>query len=291
MGLTFPSALASALGLLAVPASTLAQEPTLAAFAAEATGEAERFADVGVAIAEGYRKLGPDFPGMGEHWINPTLVIRGELDPARPPVLAYALVGSERKLVGLAYTHVLGPDDAPPEAPFPVEAWHDHTGGVDEESLLLVGAASVHGGAEGFRLAMVHFWSPVENADGLLEQNNWALPFLRVGLAAPERPTEAAARALSTVGDGLSFYRHLLEVGVGLEDGDLETVLMLFGEASQRAARWLKTQPRDTAPTPGALGELGGVWTDLWSRLKEDVSAEVFARLEVLNPSVSGAPS
>ena len=180
----------------------------------------------------------------------------------------------------------------PPEAPFPVEAWHDHTGGVDEESLLLVGAASVHGGAEGFRLAMVHFWSPVENADGLLEQNNWALPFLRVGLAAPERPHRSRGPGpLYGRGRPLSFYRHLLEVGVGLEDRDLETVLMLFGEASERAARWLKTQPRDTAPTPGALGELGTVWTDLWSRLKEDVSAEVFARLEVLNPSASGTPS
>ena len=110
LGLTLPSALASALGLLAVPAATLAQEPTLADFAAEATGEAERFADLGVAIAEGYRKLGAGLPGHGGALDQtPTLVIRGELDPARPPVLAYALVGSERKLVGFAYTHVLGP--------------------------------------------------------------------------------------------------------------------------------------------------------------------------------------
>lgn len=31
----------------------------------------------------GYRPIGPDFPGMGEHWISVPLLLDGSIDPAR----------------------------------------------------------------------------------------------------------------------------------------------------------------------------------------------------------------
>ena len=241
-----------------------------------------RFSDVSVAIAEGYRKLGPDFPGMGEHWINPTLVIEGVLDPSSPPVLSYTQIGGERELVGFAFTRVLAPGESPPEGPFPAPAWHDHSGGVDEESVLLSGPASTHGTKDGFRLSMVHVWAPLENPDGLLSQNNWALPFLRVGLPVPDRPTISSARALSTHGEGVAFYHALLEEGLGLGGSDLEIASSAFAEAGSKVEAWLAR--REGHPLGAeSLAELEGVWTGLWVRLRRELPPSVFREIRILD--------
>ena len=80
-----------------------------ASFVEEARAATVRYHDRGVAIAEGYRRLGPDFPGMGEHWINPGLVIQGRLDAARPQVLSYSVIDGEIRLTGAAYALPLPP--------------------------------------------------------------------------------------------------------------------------------------------------------------------------------------
>ncbi|NNM32809.1 MAG: hypothetical protein HKO53_07065, partial [Gemmatimonadetes bacterium] len=260
------------------------QQPPLEGFVSTAVEGVARFADLGVAIEEGYRKLGPDFPGMGEHWINPALVIAGDLDPRRPPVLSYTRVSGERKLVGFAFTRVLAPGESAPDEPFPAAAWHDHSGGVDEESVLLTGPASAHGTLEGFRLSMVHVWAPLGNADGLLSQNNWALPFLRAGLPLPERPTITAARALSTRREGLAFYRVLLKEGLGLRDQDLETASSAFAEAGERADSWVARQGGTRADAAG-IEELERIWTELWEQLRAELPVSVFGQIRILDLS------
>ena len=268
--------------LLWAPTGVAGQDPTPAAFASAAMEEVARFSDVGVAIAEGYRKLGPDFPGMGEHWINPTLVIEGRLDPQRPPVLAYARVDGERRFVGFAFTHVLGPEESIPEGPFPSHAWHDHSGGVDEESVLLSGPVSIHGRSRGFRLSMVHVWAPLENADGLLAQNNWALPFVRAGLSVPQHVTIEAARALSTGGEGSEFYRALLQEGLRLEGHNLDVASAAFAQAGEDADEWVAGQ-RAGEGHARAMAELEQIWRVLWERLQAELPADVFDGIRILN--------
>ena len=63
-----------------------------------------RFASRTEAIRAGYRRLGPDFPGMGEHWVHPGRIVAGVLDPVRPPVLSYVVVAGEPRLAGVAFT-------------------------------------------------------------------------------------------------------------------------------------------------------------------------------------------
>lgn len=280
-----PSRVPVLLGLAAVfwaSPGIAGQDRESADFAATAREAVTRFSDLSVAMAEGYRRLGPDFPGMGEHWINPTLVIKGELNPSRPPVLSYARVSGEARLVGFAFTRVLAPGESPPEGPFPPAAWHDHSGGVDEESVLLSGPASVHGTKDGFRLSMVHVWAPLENPDGLLSQNNWVLPFLRAGVPIPARPTMTAARALSTRGGGLDFYGALLREGLSLEGDDLDTAYAAFAEAGARAESWV-TDRQGRRADAADLAELEGIWADLWARLRDRLPAPVFASIQILD--------
>jgi hypothetical protein len=270
---------------LLVPAAARPQEPpTLAPFLEELEAAGRRFENVSVAVAEGYRRLGPDFPGMGEHWIHPGLVIAGELDPRRPPALGYTLVEGRRVLVSFAYTRVLGPGDELPAGPFPAGAWHDHTGGVDEESLLLSGPMTAHGGHEAFRLAMVHIWLGVDNPDGTLAQSNWTLPFVRLGLPGPERVTSQAARALSlSSAEGREFYDAMLRDGVRLQGPDLELASRAFDEAARQAALQRERIIIGTgAASEEDLGALEGVWSDLWQRLDGMLAPSSLDAMQVL---------
>lgn len=267
------------------PSGHASSSEELDAFLAAVDREVRRFEQVDVAIAEGYRKLGPDFPGMGEHWIHPGLVIAGALDPARPPVIAYTSFGSERRLLGVAYTSVLGPGAEPPTAPFPPASWHDHTGGVDEESLLLAGPASMHRSEPGFRLAMVHVWTPVANPHGVLAQNNWALPFLRAGLAAPEDVSSQVSRALSLAGVGEAFYEQLLRDGIGLRDEDLRVATAAFASGAAAARAWLdrhRPASGDARVDPAAIPELEALWTGVWRALDDTLGADAREKLAVL---------
>jgi hypothetical protein len=66
----------------------------------------ERFRDVSVAEAEGYKLMfgcvsGPDYGAMGLHYVNLSLVLDGELDPTRPEIVIYEPTANGRpRLIG-----------------------------------------------------------------------------------------------------------------------------------------------------------------------------------------------
>lgn len=278
-------AISTAVAVLLSPTSALgAQAPQeTESFLREVQTAGRRFAELGVAVAEGYRKLGPDFPGMGEHWVHPGLVIAGDLDPTRPPVIGYTLVNGERRLISFAYTRVLGPHELPPAAPFPQEAWHDHTGGVDEESLLLSGPMSVHEGDHGFRLSMVHLWLDTDNPDGTLAQNNWALPFLRAGVASPEGVSSEAARALSlSTDEGAAFYDELLREGVQLDGPELDRATAAFEDAARASGVVSERMGTEGLATGEDIRALEAIWAELWTRLERRLSSRSLTAMAVL---------
>lgn len=244
--------------------------PELEAFVARALDATRPFRDRNEAIRAGYRKLGADFPGMGEHWVNPGLIVRGAVDPARPPVLSYVVIDGEPVLTGLAFTLPLAPDAEPPSEPFGAHAWHDHSGDVDEETLLLNHPASRHGGGSGYRLSMVHVWTDLENPDGLLAQNNWRLPWLRVGVEPPAGADREAARGVSLGFSGRDFYAELLEAAApGMGPGEKAEV----EEALDRWAGRVETLVEE-ARAPGA-GPDAAAFREAWRGFWEEVRAGV----------------
>lgn len=254
-----------------------------------------RFQDRTAAIREGYRKLGPDFPAMGEHWIQPGLVVAGELDPTRPPVLSYATLEGQVTLTGVAFTVPLGEKEEPPPFLGRKEVWHDHSKRVDEESLLLnhagATAPSNRVGGRGPRLAMVHVWAWTENPEGVLVQHNWALPFRRVGLPVPEDASSAARRALSLAGGGVAYYETLLSAALGgspEEEDERRRVLRAHGA---RVETWLGQQDRG-GEVPRArqldLEPLVTTWESLWEALEEGRSAAARESLRELRDGLGG---
>ena len=234
------------------------------------------------AVAAGYRLLGPSFPGMGEHWIHPGLIVEDRVVPERPPVLCYVMIDGERRLVGLAFAVPLEPDELPPVYPAGRTAWHDHTDHVDEEVLLLNHPGSHHG-AEGPRLAMFHTWLWEENPDGVLAQNNWRLPFVEAGLSLDSeglRPSADAARGLSLHTAGPDYYLELFEAAAALEADELTALGDVLEDHARQAARFATTA---SAEVDGPdLARLEALWSDLWTEIAAVVQPETFHVLAML---------
>jgi hypothetical protein len=272
--------LATVLMLGAVTMRLAAQADLVAA----ARAGTARYQDLAMAIADGYRAVGPDFPGMGEHYVNMGLLLTGVVDAARPPVLEYATIDGRPRLVGVAYA-ALVTDSAPqPRLPVPPGAWHTHSGTVDEESFVLshAGVHAVHADAHGPRLAVAHAWVWLDNPAGLYETDNWGLPCARLGFVAPPGLSADAGRALALAAGATAYFSMLVGI-VGQPDsaelGRLRGVLEQ--EASTIALR--VGHGSDAAPLPAALVPwLEGAWRETWAALLDAASPPVRERLAAL---------
>ena len=199
--------LALVVGLRPAAAQSGGGTDEVARFIASARAATERYRDQSAAVADGYRRIGPDFPSMGEHWLSVSLAVHAEVDPLHPPILEYVTVAGKPMLAGVAYTQLVR--NALPQAPIPApgSAWHFHQGSVDEESFVLSHAAGQVAGGDSTvpRIGVLHAWLWLENPAGVFATDNWALPWRRMGISPPEwigngSPADLAA-ALAAGGD------------------------------------------------------------------------------------------
>ncbi len=165
-------------------------------------------------------------------------------------------------------------DTAPASLPVPATAWHFHQGTVDEESFLRSHAGADHVmPGPGPRLAVVHAWIWLDNPDGLLATDNWALAYARLGLGVPANGSRAAARALAlAAGDGGRMYLEALIHAVG-QPSDSETAAVASGVRRHQA------EARARASETAALEEC---WRALWIDVRAVVRPEVWQRLEAV---------
>jgi hypothetical protein len=256
-----------AIGAADLDAQRLPPADTVAAFVARTHAATDRYRDRTVAVANGYRRIGPDFPSMGEHWLNVPLLVRGEVDPDRPPILEYVTVDGRPVLAGVAWA-LLAPN-GPPVTPIPAPpgAWHFHAGTVDEESFILGHANHATSDSLGARIAVLHAWIWLDNPAGLFATDNWALPWIRLGLAPPtnqEESPSATTLAAALAAGGESYFTTLLELRHGLSPADKDGVERILG----RYARDLRTRISNGAG-PGS----GAPLVEAWSALEKELRA------------------
>jgi hypothetical protein len=145
-----------------------------------------KYQDVHVAEAEGYKVVGPDFPGMGIHFIQ-TMQVSG-FDVTKPPILLYqkdSAAAGGYTLVGVSYLWNApeGPDGQPENPPFPksLAVWHRH-----DNICVLAHIENPHGLSESQCKAqggefvaktpwLVHAWIWKENPTGVFSADNPAL--------------------------------------------------------------------------------------------------------------------
>ena len=227
-------------------------------FIASARAGSVRYRDLDSAIADGFRLVGGDFPGMGEHWVHAGRLMTGMVDPSRPAILSYATIDGRPALVGVAYALPLGAGDPLPSTPR--NAWHAHSGSVDEASFLPrhAGHSAENPGA---RIAVLHAWVWLDNPDGPFATDNPALPFARAGLA-PKSASAPALRALALAYGGLPFYAAAVDRASEPGDTSGRSVMRLLEAAAARARAAVATRPADLPDT-----ELATIWGDLWEEI------------------------
>ena len=245
----------------------------LVAFVEKAQKAADRYRSRDEAVRQGFRRLGMDFPSMGEHWVSPGKVLSGRFDPADPAMLTYATIRGTVTLVGIVYAIPLSPGENPPRLPDGVNHWHEHNGTVEEESMLPE-HHSRDPESPGTRLAILHLWLDAPNPAGMFAADNWSLPFARLGLQAPADLVkhEAAARAVSLLTGGDRFFLNLARQAspTGRLDADQEVAVA----AAQAAVQQLMAA-RGSAPilSDAALNELDSIWNALARRVRLHGSA------------------
>jgi hypothetical protein len=248
----------------------------------------QKYADRAVAIREGFRRIGPDFPGMGEHWVQPGRLVSGRFVADAPPILTYAVIDGRPVLTGIAYALPLAPGESPPTFPA-AEYWHDHAGSVDEESLLIAPLAAARAHTHGApkhapRLAMLHAWLWSPNPDGIFAQDNWALPYVRLGLATPASIDRDAARALSMLSNGAEYYRTLIRTAALLDETAAQHIDRITEELHAELTAWRAERALEAVVSDGGTSELRAAWHHFWQRVLDAVPPEARERLRPFAP-------
>jgi hypothetical protein len=187
----------------------------IAAFIECARNATAKYRNQEAAVVDGYRRIGGDFPAMGEHWIKIGLLFDGELDPNHPEVLNYVVVGGKPELAGVAYALALLQDESPPDWPVAHEGWHDHSRSLEDETILPHHNAAGHDGTP--RLSMLHVWLWLDNPEGTFAADNWAIPYFRLQRRVPAPFSVDAAKALALVAAGSSHITASVEAAVSSE--------------------------------------------------------------------------
>jgi len=237
----------------------------------------DRYHDRARAVADGYRLIGRDFPGMGEHWVNVGLLFDGAYEPTRPEFLSYVTIDGAPRLLGVAYGLPLLAGEQPPDEPAGRAAWHAHAGTVEEETLLPHHHHSDHGG-RGPRLAMVHAWVWLANPNGVFAADNWSIPFARLGLPPPEAPAVAAAKALSLLTGGDEYVAEAV-ARTRLSTEPARSVGDALSRARSRVEAVLRGRPRHVQLGHEELDALSAEWERLWNDIDRDLTPEARERL------------
>ncbi|HEX9084220.1 MAG TPA: hypothetical protein VF836_05750 [Gemmatimonadaceae bacterium] len=248
-------------------------DPSIDSLLGVARRASEAFSDRSAAISAGYRRVGMDFPSMGEHWVNPSLVLEEKFDVSRPAILTYTVVRGQPLLLGVVYAIPLAPGQAPPTSFGPEAIWHEHNGSVEEESLLPE-HHSMPSSASGTRLAILHAWVQAPNPDGVFAAENWALPFLRVGLDVPSGFPKGAARAISLLSGGERYFRELAGQSANA------AVTAALGRCAD-VARAVVTRAQARGQPFGStdLEEVDGAWSTAVLEVRRAAGSDVARRI------------
>jgi hypothetical protein len=254
-------------------------DPRIPAFIEQARAATGKYRDRAAAIADGYRLIGEDFPGMGEHWIHIGLVFDRRYDVSHPEFLTYVDLGGTPRLLGVAYALPLLEGEEPPDQPAGRAAWHAHSRGVDDETLVPHHHAADHdrGGA---RLAMVHAWIWLDNPEGLFAADNWAIPFVRLGLTPPRAGGVEAGKALSLLSGSDGYFVRAIAAAVAPATMDAERLRSTIAAARDNVQAIVGRSGQ--ALSEAEMVALASAWDTLWRTIDASLPDDAKGRLHAV---------
>jgi hypothetical protein len=251
------------------------------AFLITARQATAKYQNQAAAILDGYRRIGRDFPAMGEHWLKIALLFDGKFDAARPEILTYVNVSGKPKLLGAAYALPLLSGELPPDHPVPGKMWHDHSGTLDDETFLPHDHSGGHGDHPA-RLAMLHAWLWTENPEGVFAADNWSIPYVRLGIPLPSAAPEQSAKALSLNSGGGEHLLSAIEIAARIDNREREAIRNAIARSSASAKDILRDRAQ-AGISASELQELSDVWNELRMSIHKSVRPETRERLNQLS--------
>lgn len=247
------------------------------AFIESARAGTDKYRDQAAAIRDGYRRIGRDFPAMGEHWIRINLVFDGTFDASRPEVLNYVLIDGKPTLLGVGYAVPLLAGESPPSGPAGADAWHDHFRTIEDETVLphhhTAGAVQ-----DAPRLAMMHAWIWSLNPEGMFAADNWTIPYLRLGLTPARGTPSSVAKALSLASGGRDYFE--MSIGAASAIGAAEKHHVKDAvDRAQSAVRAVLRNNRTAVLSDTDVTTLAAIWTEMWNAVEDAVGADARQRL------------
>lgn len=247
-----------------------------------------RYTDRRTAIADGYRRIGSDFPSMGEHWLHAGVLIAQRVAAGRPTILTYASIDGTPTLLGVGFVVTTRGDSLAEGAPGWPDRWHEHSGLLSDES----GAGTARGApsTSETKVWVLHIWTALANPAGRYESDNWALPFLRAGLPVPTHLDADIGRALAfAVGGGDEFFRRVL-TDAGLRHGSNTAAVDAAIARARTGAELAIADARSaaTVSSPVDLSALRAVWSDFGASLRTVIGPSVEPFLAPPHPAKAG---
>jgi len=254
--------------------TAVAESVAVTEFASASRVAVVRFRDRAAAIEAGYHRIGMDFPSMGEHWVNTSVLYQGGFDVAKPALISYAVIDGRPTLTGAVYAVFLLPGETPPPVPGGQGMWHDHSGTLTDES-----SVPVHHGAmsdtSSTRLLVLHAWVGIRNPAGLFEADNWALPYVRAGVPVPTTVSIDAAKALSLLSGAKEYY-----ISLANADGASPKAIVPALDSCAKAAALIAERMRERKiSTKTDIDSLETAWRSALHAISRDAGQAVAARL------------
>jgi len=236
----------------------------------------ERFKDQKAAETAGYRKMGPDMPNMGVHWIHLGLAVNRSFDLSRPSTLTYVEINGEQTLTGAAFTIPVQPGETPPELPVEEMKWHYHSGHLEMEAYGLHQDSDHQEEAEKVRLAMIHAWVWVENPEGYFEPDNWALSYVRLGFKPPEKPSAAASKALYLAQGGVDYFSRFVELAIHPQEIDMVDIREIIRHYAVKVNEMSDSWKKSKLISKRDHQALEKIWESMWDDIKSKVNKETW---------------
>ena len=126
---------------------------------------------------------------------------------------------------------------------------------------------------------MLHVWLYPANPDGVFESANWALPFVRLSLEAPDHIEPNAAKALSLASGGDAYFGLLFRLQVQADGSDVIVAEALISAARREVEQWLSQRPPGSPVTPEEMAMLADLWGRLWSDIGSNISVAARGRM------------
>ena len=263
------------------PCDAAGDHRSVSSFLDCARAATQKYQDQAIATLDGYRRVGGDFPAMGEHWINVSLVFDNHFEPTAPQVLTYIVVAGRPRLLGIAYALPLLSGESAPEWPAGPEAWHDHSRTIESETLLPQHHPHAQHAAPSARLAMLHAWLWAQNPDGVFAAENWTIPFVRLGLTPPPDAPAAAGKALSLVTGGAEHLSMMIDAAAPMTARERRAVNGAVNGARGAVMALLRDRAASMVTSADATA-FAEIWSRLWPRIDAAVTPATADRLRHL---------